>query len=173
MRPRAPVSGRRTILTAITEAESARLRELAAGKRVLEVGSQYGYSTVLMAAVAESVHAVDWHRGDAIVGHRPSLPELWANLAAFRVMDKVILHVGATEAVLPYLREGSFGFAFHDAFHSTEAVRADVALLLPLLEPGALLAFHDYGRYGVAEAVDGLGLERVSLTESLVVMQAA
>lgn len=169
MRSRPPVPGHRKILTAVTEAESAELRKLAAGKRVLEVGSQYGYSTVLMAAVAQAVHAVDWHRGDAIVGRHESLSVLWANLAAFRVLDKVVMHVGRSEIVLPLFRPASFGFAFHDAYHSTEAVAADVALILPLLEPGARLAFHDYGRYGVAAAVDALGLERVALVESLAV----
>ena len=171
MRHRAPVAGQGTILTAITDTESARLRELAAGKRVLEVGSQYGYSTVLLAAVAERVHAVDWHRGDAIVGHKATLPVLWGNLWSFGMLDKVVLHVGHSERVLPLLVPGSFGFAFHDAYHSAEAVRADVAMILPLLAPGALLAFHDYGRYGVTEAVDGLGFPIVSLTESLVVVQ--
>lgn len=159
------------IRSAITDAESAELRRLATGRRVLEVGSQYGYSTVLMAQVAEVVHAVDWHRGDKIVGVHESLPVLWANLAKFRLQDRVVVHVGRSEAVLPHLGPGWFDFAFHDAYHTADAVRTDVCLILPLLVPGSLLAFHDYGRYGVAEAVDGLGFERVSLTGTLVVVR--
>lgn len=159
------------IRSAVTPAESAVLARLAAGKRVLEIGSQYGYSTVLMAQTAKLVHAVDWHRGDKIVGHRPSLPVMWQNLARYRVMDKVIIHVGRSDTVLPLFRPRSFGFAFHDSYHSVDNVRADVEMILPLLEKGALLAFHDYGKFGVTEAVDGLGFERVSLTGTLVVVK--
>lgn len=159
------------IRSAIKDDESARLAELAAGRRVLEVGSQYGFSTVLMARVAKVVHAVDWHRGDAIVGRNESLPLLWENVTRYKLRDRVVIHVGRSETVLPLLLPGSFDFAFHDSYHSAEAVAADVALMVPLLVPGSLLALHDYGRYGVAEAVDGLGFERVSLTRTLVVVR--
>jgi predicted O-methyltransferase YrrM len=160
-----------SIKSAVNPRESRRLVELARGKRVLEIGSQYGYSAVLMALNGATVHAVDWHRGDAIVGHRESLAPMWQNVNTYGVADRVIIHIGSSRDILPLLVPGSFGFAFHDSYHSTENVLADVALILPLLRPGAKLAFHDYGRYGVAAAVDSLGLERVSLTDSLVVLK--
>lgn len=159
------------IRTAIRPDEAQQLARLAEGRMVLEVGSQRGFSTITMARVAKAVHAVDWHRGDAIVGAQDSLPVIWANLAKTSHRDRVVLHVGRAEDVLPVLRSGSFDFGFHDAYHSAEAVRADVALMVPLLVPGSLLALHDYGRYGVAAAVDGLGFEQVSLTRSLVVVR--
>jgi predicted O-methyltransferase YrrM len=159
------------IWSAITNAETKRLAELATGRRVLEVGSQFGYSTVVMALVATAVHAVDWHQGDDIVGDHDSLPKLWVNLGRYDVRERVVVHVGRSETVLPLLPAGSFDFAFHDADHTTEAVLTDARLILPLLAPGALLAFHDFGRYGVREAVEALGLEQVSLTHSLVVVQ--
>lgn len=171
-REAAPVTGNpRTIRTAITEEESERLRDLARGRTVLEVGSQYGYSTALMGSVARHVHAVDWHRGDSVVGHNPSLPALWANLEALAMLDAVTLHVGSTERVLPLFREQSFDFAFHDGDHATAAVLRDVGLIRPLLRPGSLIAFHDYGRFGVKRATDHLRFRRVSLTGTLAVYQ--
>jgi predicted O-methyltransferase YrrM len=167
-----PIPGAKgTIRTAILADEAAALRELARGEVVLELGSQYGFSTVLMAAVAERVHAVDWHRGDDAVGHRESLSVLWDNLERFGVRDDVVLHVGANADVLGMMAPGSFGFAFHDSGHEEASVRADVAMMLPLMRPGSLIAFHDFGRYGVAAAVKATGLERVSLTSTLAVVR--
>ena len=56
------------ISTSLTEAESGRLLELAVGKLVLEIGSSYGYSTVLMATVARHVITVDCFDNE-LVGH--------------------------------------------------------------------------------------------------------
>jgi predicted O-methyltransferase YrrM len=159
------------ITSAVTAVESHRLAELAKGKVVLEVGSWYGYSTIVMARVAKRVHAVDWHRGDAHAGERDTLATLWANLERYAVRDRVILHVGRAQDVLPVLRPGSFDLAFLDAFHTTEAVARDAALIRPLLRRGGMLAFHDYGRFGVKEAVDALGVP-VSLTGTLAVVAA-
>ena len=160
------------ITSAVTAAESERLEELARDRTVLEVGSWYGYSTVLMARVARIVHAVDWHRGDDHAGHRDTLGAIWANLGEYGLLDRVVLHVGRAETILPLLRPGSFDVAFLDGLHTTEAVARDAAMILPLLRPGGTLAFHDYGRFGVKAAVDGLGLRKVSLTGSLAVVAA-
>jgi len=135
------------------------------------VGSWYGFSTILMAGVAERVHAVDWHRGDPHAGERETLTAIWSNLAEAGLRDKVVLHVGRTEDVLPVLRPASFTFAFIDGYHTTEAVAHDAQLVLPLLRPGALLAFHDYGRFGVTRAVDALKLKVHARAGSLRVLQ--
>jgi predicted O-methyltransferase YrrM len=159
---------RPAITSAVTDVESGMLTELARGKVVLEVGSWYGFSTVLMGQVARRVHAVDWHRGDAHAGSVDTLDVLWRNLAKYELRDKVVIHVGRSEDVLPALRP-IFDFAFIDGLHTTEAVAADAALVLPLLRSGAPLAFHDYGRFGVKPAVDALGLP-VKRTGSLAVV---
>ena len=163
------------IQSGIKDDEAERLVELARGRTVLEVGSWFGFSTVLMGRVARVVHAVDWHRGDEIVHRRTrtrdTLPSLWTNLERYRLRDRVVVHVGSSDDVLPLLAPGSFDFAFHDSYHSTERVAKDAAMIIPLLRKGSLLAFHDYGRYGVSPAVDALGLPVVSLTRSLIVVQ--
>ena len=163
---------RPAITSAVTDAEATRLADLARGRTVLEVGSWYGFSTVVMARVARVVHAVDWHRGDEHAGVRETLGAFWANLERYAVRDRVVIHVGLAEVVLPVLRARSFDFAFLDGFHETEAVDRDARLILPLLRPGGMLAFHDYGRFGVRPAVDGLGLPQVSLTGTLAVVAA-
>lgn len=152
--------------------ELARLVELATDRIVLEVGSWLGASTVAMAEKARRVHSVDWHRGDPHAGHDETAHVFLDNLTASGYRQKVIAHIGRSEDVLPMFREETFDFAFHDAYHTTEAVTVDVGLILPLLVPGSLLAFHDYGLFGVQEAVDRLTFGAlVELTETLAVVR--
>lgn len=154
----------------MTDAEVARLTELAAGRTVLEVGSYLGHSTVAMARTASVVHAVDWFRGDPHAGDEETVHPFLDNLVAHGVRDTVVTHVGRSEDVLPLFREGAFDFGFHDAYHTTEAVERDAVAMLRVLAPGSLLAFHDYGLFGVKEAVDALG-DIVELTDTLVVIR--
>lgn len=158
------------IPTSVSRSEAERLCELAEGKVVLEVGSWWGFSTVAMALVAKRVHAVDWHQGDDHAGNDESLAPLMANLDRYGVRDRVVVHVGRSEDVLPLFPTGHFDLAFIDAFHTTEAVRADIHLVLPLVGVHGYIAFHDYGLFGVKEAVDELG-KPIELTESLAVVK--
>lgn len=155
----------------MSPAELARLAELADKRTVLEVGSWLGASTVAMAATARIVHAVDWHRGDPHAGDDETVHQFLDNLASHGVRDRVVAHIGRTEDVLPILRPRSFDFAFHDAFHETDAVLADLAAMWPLMAPGSQIAVHDYGLFGVKDAVDTYRL--VELTETLAVIEAA
>lgn len=128
------------------------LRQLAKGRCVLEVGTFHGFSAVLMArAGALRVHAVDWHRGGAELGEIDTLGECWANLERFGVRDQVVLHVGRSEVVLPLLARHSFDLAFIDGGH--ERAPDDTALVLPLVKPGGLVAWHDKDGWAVPRAI--------------------
>lgn len=153
------------IPTSMSAVEVTRLVELAEGRTVLEVGSYLGHSAVAMASAAKVVHTVDWHRGDPHAGDERTVHPFLDNISGLRI----VAHVGRIDDVLPLFRDGSFDFAFHDAYHTTDAVEHDIALICPLLRPGSLLAFHDYGLFGVKEAVDQMG-PLVELTETLAVV---
>ena len=157
--------------SAISTAEAERLEALASNRVVVEIGSWFGYSTILMAQVARKVHAIDWHRGDDHAGRRSTLPQLWDSLFAYGVQNKVVLHVGRSQDVLPLWSEAHFDLAFIDGYHTKEAVLQDYSLLDGLVHRGGLFAFHDYGRYGVKDALDQvLGLPDV-LVESLAIYE--
>lgn len=158
------------IPSSVTREEALRLTELSRDSVVLEVGSWWGFSTVAMALVAKRIHAVDWHLGDEHAGHDESLGPLVANLDRHGVRDRVIVHVGDAADVLPAFRPGMFAGAFIDAFHETEAVRRDIQLVLPLVHDRGWIAFHDYGLFGVKEAVDELGWD-IELTDTLAVVR--
>jgi hypothetical protein len=154
------------IRSAVTEAECRALAERARGKRVLEVGSYLGRSTIALASTAAVVHTVDFHPPEDVEGGAPTTAiPLLENLDRYDVRHKVAAHVGYAQVVLPELRRASFELAFLDAQHQREAVEEDLNLVLPLVAAGGTIAFHDYGLpgtehlgewhpFGVTEVVD-------------------
>ncbi|WP_435016212.1 O-methyltransferase [Tundrisphaera sp. TA3] len=142
---------------AVTPAECRRLADLAAGRAVLEIGSQAGRSTIAMAATARVVHAIDWHRGDPHAGFKDTLATFLANLDRHGVRDQVIPHVGRAQEVGPVLRDGAFDFAFVDGWHDEAETHRYIDLVSRVVAPGGLVAFHDYfdrDTFRVKAAVD-------------------
>jgi predicted O-methyltransferase YrrM len=160
------------IASSLTEAECRRLAELAEGKVALELGSWLGRSTIALGSTAVRVHAVDWHRGDEHTGPLGTLTPFLRNITRYGVRDRVVVHVGRLEEVAPVLGPERFDLVFIDGFHTVDAVRQDIELLLPTVRDGGLLAFHDYGHpgYGVTEVVDALDAEP-SVTDSIAVVR--
>jgi predicted O-methyltransferase YrrM len=139
------------------EAEAVKLQELAKGKLVLELGSQYGLSTIVMAKVADKVVSVDWHKGDEHAGFHNTLQPFTKNLKKFSVADKVIVLVGRFEDVCPHLQQHSFDLVFVDGQHDKDSVCRDAGLAMGLVKKDGVVAFHDYGIFEVKEGV-GLAL---------------
>jgi SAM-dependent methyltransferase len=166
------------IPSAVTGEEAARLANLASGGDVLELGAQYGFSTVVLAQAARRVTSVDWHQGDESIAavSGAECADTWeayrANLARYGVAGKVDARRGRFEDVLPALqRQGAlFDGVFIDAQHDAASVAADLALALPLIRPGGWVAFHDYGRsdatghpgFGVTGVADAFGITGVA-----------
>lgn len=154
------------ILSAVTEAECHELARRAVGRRVLELGSYLGRSTIALAANAEVVHSVDPHNGGP-PGEENTLSGFLENIGRYGVRDRVIVHVGTSTEVVPAFREGLFDLAFIDAVHQRPHVDVDAAMCARCLAPGGALAFHDYNTdgawadgkwhpFGVRDAVDEL-----------------
>lgn len=170
------VQGRPGVPTAMTAGETAALRDLAAGRTVLEVGSAFGWSAIAMAlGGAARVVTVDVHEPGDSNEERGTLAPLLANLAGFGVRDKVTAVIGRSPEALADL--GTFGLAFIDADHCRESVLADVKAARDHLEPGGILACHDYGNDstpGVADALDELFPDGPSrLVNSLWILEGA
>lgn len=138
-----------SISTSLTEAETLELSRLAGGE-VLEVGSAYGYSAIVMALAGAQVTAVDPHVWLNSYG------QMMANLGAYGVAEAVTIVRLGSEMALHDLA-GPYDLVWIDGDHSADAVARDVRLSLPLLAPGGVLACHDYGEDtcpGVAQALD-------------------
>jgi SAM-dependent methyltransferase len=159
--------------------EGETLFNLARGKRVLEIGSYCGRSTICLAQSAESVVAVDPHDSRNTL-HKPryTAEELEANLERYGVRNKVSVVVGTVEDLEAFDNyEGYFDIAFIDGNHDEPAVQNDVDHALRSLKPDGLFVFHDFGIHaGVKQAIDELladGGELLSVHGTLAVVKAS
>lgn len=148
--------------------EGKALWDLARGeqdwRRVLEIGSYCGRSTICLAQTACMVLAVDPHDGRATPAPRSTLEEMKGNLVRYGVDDRVQVLRGTVEDVSP--ADGPFDLVFIDGDHSVDSVRNDIQQARALLTPDGLIALHDYravpGQYdgredpGVREAIHEL-----------------
>lgn len=133
-----------TIPSAISPAEADALEALARRRSVLEIGAQFGFSTVLMANVATEVVSIDWHRGDPHAGFVDSLWTYRENLRRHGIVN-VITVIGAAADALRHVGRQPFELVFHDASHDYQSVKDDLLLAAPLATE--YLAIHDYGRF--------------------------
>ena len=170
-----PVSGV-TIWSSLLEEEAAKLRELAEGKRVLEIGAAFGFSTSNLASTAEHVWSVDahnivpsWHlfgieTHDVLDKYGAgTLPVLQQNLIDAGLDEKVTICIGYSQTLLgrdaPLAKElqGKIDLAFIDGDHSVNGCLTDLENCARLLAPGGVLAVHDYDEFnnpGVKVAVN-------------------
>ncbi len=174
---RAPVLERPEITTwaGITSMEAITLRRHAEGRRVIEVGSAYGFSTAVLASVAEIVWAIDPHNvapghgnydfpDDPPAGYENTLQAMTQMLDALGLRDRVeIIRESSDLALgegftLPPLFS-SPNMAFIDGDHSYRGCITDLHNCERLIGPGGIMCVHDYRDArgdcaGVAEAVD-------------------
>jgi predicted O-methyltransferase YrrM len=138
-RPVAPGDGP-TISTSLTTNEALALASLAKDAEVLEVGSAYGYSAVVMALAGARVTAVDPHVW--LVSHGPMV----TNLTSYGVHESVAILLAGAEQALPVLLEQGYKYnlIWIDGDHERYAVDRDVLLSIPLLAPNGVLACHDW-----------------------------
>ncbi len=71
------------------------------------------------------------------------------NIAQFPEPERVIKIKAASQHALPTLKPNYFDFAYIDGSHDATDVLTDVILTWPLLKPGAVIIFDDYGYKGL------------------------
>lgn len=128
----------------LTRAEGEKLYEHAAGKRVLEIGSFCGKSTICLAQSATEVVSVDPHDGRCLVTPRDTWAEFAHNLLRYKARDRVRPYRGVAREFAASYEGEPFDFVFIDGAHDYESVKSDIETAQSLLAPGGLIAFHDY-----------------------------
>lgn len=127
------------ISTSITTAETLRLRELAKGAEVLEIGAAFGYSTVVLAQVAQHVTSIDPH-----LVHN-SYGTLMANVGMYGLAERVqVIRQYSIAALAELIAEGRrYDLVFIDGDHTAAGVATDIECALKLVRPGGHIAVHD------------------------------
>jgi hypothetical protein len=141
--------GGASLRTSITEDETRELQRLAEGKRVLEIGTGFGYSAIAMAlGGAAVVDTVDPHtyltRNHPNDGPRAAESEqvLHENLRAYDISN-INVHVFRSDQILSRLQKG-YDLVFIDADHGDDSVRHDLDVALKMLAGNGVIACHDY-----------------------------
>lgn len=156
----------------LTSWEGRKLSEIAKGKRVLELGSYCGRSTICIAQTAEHVVSIDPHDGRGTPYRQNTFDSFKANLQRYGIAN-----VEAYQTTDFSDDHDKFDLVFIDAAHDYESVSKDIVRASSVLNDGGLLAFHDYRSVrdpGVTQAVDELlanGGEMISTTDSLAVVR--
>lgn len=146
--------------------EGNALRSLAAGKRVLELGTWKGRSTICMAGVAASVMTVDHHEGDHNTGPADTLAEFLDNVERSGMAEKV--HWRRVDvARCDDLDAASYDLAFVDVEHSISCTALALGVALKCLKPGGVIAWHDADWPDVRSAVAAAGLHPMASAGSL------
>ena len=144
------------VLRAASGPESVkRLLDVAAGRRsVVEIGTAGGWTTLALALAdpdrrVTSFDPTSWPTRERYVR---------LVSAAARERVEFVKALGADGAVT---FSGTADLVFIDGAHDRESTIAHMEAWSPLLAPGGVVVFHDYGNEawpGVAEAVRDLGL---------------
>ncbi len=123
----------------LTEGEARALADLAAGKRVLEVGTYAGLSACSMAQTAVAVVAVDPHDH----GQGDTAAEAAANLGRYARGNWRLVRDRIQSAAADL--DGPYDGLFLDASHSEEETIEEFRACERLLKPDAWVALHDWG----------------------------
>lgn len=144
-----------------------------AGRRGLEIGSHYGWSTAHLLDAGLTVDAIDPAFGD-----RRHLSDVSGNLERWINAGSATLWPGFSPEIVPAVarsRNEPYGFAFIDGLHSDGGPARDVEAVLPHLAADAMVVFHDLTFPDVASAVRLLKQKgwKVRLYRTMQVMAAA
>lgn len=152
------------ILTAINSAEAALLYKYALEcpdeKMILEVGSDKGFSTVLLAQTDRTIIAVDPH--DAVTYHDPESGLSGEHtLQDYEAFKNNVEPYGNIVHIKDYSENVSsmlpVGFMFIDANHSWPHPKNDFLHFEEGIIPGSYVAWHDYISFpGVTRSIEQL-----------------
>jgi hypothetical protein len=141
-----------------------------AGRRGLEIGCHYGWSTAHLVAAGLDLDVID-----PALGYPDQMADVRASLAQ---IGTARLWAGFSPSVVPAVRavKGEpWSFAFIDGYHEGEAPAEDARAVLPLMAEDALVMFHDLVSPHVAAGLAAFALAgwKVGLYNTMQVMGAA
>lgn len=110
-------------------------------RRILEIGTGDGGTTILLSRVADSV---EWLAGvDLLVKNKPRIRRLSPAAQTVELIDGPSAADRTYERVVRSLNGAALDVLFIDGDHSYEGARADYDRYKDLVRPGGIIAFHD------------------------------
>jgi len=150
--------------------------EVRAQGAAVEVGSWEGRSTIQLARTFDTVHAIDHWLGDLtdpksrvaeLARQRDVFADFQENCEEAGVWDKIVVHRCDWRDVA-WAHLEPIAFLFIDGQHTYDEVRDNIAVALPYMRPGAVIAGDDYTVTGVRRAArDAFGKEAITQRASM------
>jgi predicted O-methyltransferase YrrM len=137
------------------EVEGQLLQQLAAGRRVLDIGTHHGRAAAAMAATAKHVTTIDWFKGDSMIG----APDVDVVKELIFPLENVTCLFGNWVdfmlSKLTLFKPGDYDMIFYDAAHRPpEPYEKDFLAMVDGFS--GTIALHDYKpkleEYGLAVA---------------------
>lgn len=123
----------------------------------LEIGSFKGRSLNALHEIATAkgkaytVDVIDTFSGDIHMGKQNTFADFTHNTEHLPIRS---IYARDSAVAWKHIPEGTqYDAIFIDGLHTTEAVISDINLYMPFVKDGGLLCGHDYGFFGVADAV--------------------
>lgn len=148
------------------EPEVKFVSDMAVGKVALLLGCEKGRLTIALASVCQRVHAVDDHGGDSPYAN--TLQEFMKNLQRYRVMDRVVAHVGNMEKAILAFDKSVFHVAIISGVKALATMESNASLFYSMVATAkcALIIYVvDENEYKVAAAFStkpGFQLKKLS-----------
>lgn len=143
------------------------LNRFPSGSKFVEVGSWKGKSASYMCVeIANSEKDIQFTCVDHFLGSsehqdHPDLPQLYEIFTEnMKPVENYfnVLKMSSVDSAATF-QDASLDFVFIDAAHEYENVMADIAVWLPKVKVGGILAGHDYFHQPVSQAVADSNLE--------------
>lgn len=150
------------IPSALSDKEASVLYATCMGAKVLEIGSLFGYSTIIMAQSARVVFSVDPHEGYPEADPKSTLMEYCKNISSYK---NIVPIIAKAENVVHHL--GNFDVAFIDAMGTYDCTKQ----LLDLVKYIPTVLVHDYGHgvwNGATRAVNEICVPKVVDTLAII-----
>jgi predicted O-methyltransferase YrrM len=151
-------------------------RHYASDRPIVEIGSAFGGSAMLMAAATDRDRPTIWSI-DPDASTRDIMRFAFAREGQADRLRQVIKTSDAAITDLRHLR-GACGLVFIDGLHTTAGVRSDFELYAPLVAPGGALLFHDVAmqietvmRFVLGEAITDPRFALRALVDGLAVFE--
>jgi predicted O-methyltransferase YrrM len=107
----------------------------------VEIGVDEGVFAALLVQRCREYHGIDWWTA---TGKQAKKAKTEAALQPYLMGRQVLLHDADVSSVLPAFPDAYFDWVYVDGNHFYANVVRDIALAIPKIRPGGILAGHDF-----------------------------
>jgi len=153
------------IPTALSFNETILIKNLSRNKKVLEIGSLLGYSTINMAKEAKAVTSIDPHEGYPYKGAETTIFKFKYNLTRYNINNVKII-----QDIFENVKKEKYDFVFIDLSGKYELTKK----VLEYVQNIPVVVIHDFARQncsGVEKAIKDSGANLIQVIDTCAIIK--